>query len=110
MAFDDATGGIDRRQYHAAQSPWGNDFGDHSPRQLLAALATARERAEVDEAAQTRYQERRDRISADATRSRAAPIEARLRREKLEQAAAGGGFGAQIAQALLKGKNRDRKR
>lgn len=108
MAFDDSTGGIDRRAYHSPHQSWGTDFGDHSPKELLKALAVSRERAEVDRLAQVKYQERRARIAADATRSRSAPIEARLRREQEEKDAAN--VGSVMAQAFTKARNRDKKR
>jgi hypothetical protein len=85
MAFDDSTSGLDRHMHHTLEPIWGNDWGDGKPRRLFAAARIARERAEVDFEAHQKYLARRARIAADATRSRAAPIEAAIRKEIRDQ-------------------------
>lgn len=108
MAFDDSTGAIDRVCHHHPESTWGNDWGDHSPQRLLAALRVDQERHDVDQLAREKYLARRARIAADATRSRAAPVEEKLRREQGRKER--GAFGAILAQAFAKAKGRDKKR
>lgn len=85
MAFDDSTGGADRLRYRSNAGQYGNDWGDHSAQSLFGALYTDHERAEVDSQKRAEYLARRARISADATRSRAAPIEAEIRKERIAQ-------------------------
>lgn len=85
MAFDDSTGGLDRFVHHHPEPIWGNDWGDGKPRRLFAAARIAQERDQVDSEARQKYLDRRARIAADATRSRAAPIEAAIRKELRER-------------------------
>lgn len=107
MAFDDSTGGLDRRMHHTLEPVWGNDWGDGKPRRLFAAARTAVERAEVDFQARQEYLARRARIAADATRSRSAPVEAAIRKEMRERSKTT--MGAAMNRALDKAE-RDRKR
>lgn len=85
MAFDDSTGGLDRRAYHAPEPIWGDDWGDRKPRRVFEAARTFLERDEVDSIARQKYLARRAEIAADATRSRAAPVEEKIRQEILAQ-------------------------
>jgi hypothetical protein len=108
MAFDDSTGGLDRHLAHTSEPLWGDDWGDRSPRSLFSAARVAPEREQVDAQAQAEYLERRARIAADATRSRSAPVEARLRAEQARSKT--GSFGAVLAQAFAKERQRGKKR
>lgn len=85
MSFDNSTGGIDRLQFRNQQGLYGNDFGDGKPKRLFEASRTSKERDEVDSEAHQKYLARRAKIAADATRSRSAPVEAKIREEKLAQ-------------------------
>ena len=104
MAFDDSTGGIDRARHHNPEPVWGDDWGDRSPESLFEASRIAQERQEVDQLAREAYQRRLLARQADATRSRAAPIEAQLRREKARKER--GTFGQVLAQAFARDKRR----
>lgn len=75
---------------------------------LWEASLIAQERTQVDRLARQRYLSRRARIAADATRSRSAPIEARLKAEQAKKER--GSLGAILAQAMTKAHQRDKKR
>jgi len=107
MAFDDSTGGLDRRFHHTPEPIWGNDWGDGKPRRLFAAARIAQERVEVDLAAHQKYLARRARIAADATRSRAAPIEVAIRKELRERSKTAMGAAMNLA---LEKVERDKRR
>jgi hypothetical protein len=86
MSFDDSTGGIDRRHYHNShEAIYGNDFGDGKPKRLFDASRTCEERREVDSEKRAEYLARRARIAADATRSRSAPVEAKIQADRIAQ-------------------------
>ena len=85
MAFDDSTGGADRRRYRSNAEQYGNDWGDHSAKSLFGALYTEHERSGVDSEKQAEYLARRARISADATRRRSAPVEEKIKAERIAQ-------------------------
>lgn len=108
MAFDDTTGGLDRARHHSPEPVWGDDWGDRHPRRMFDACRVSQERQEVDQIAREKYLARRARIAADATRSRAAPVEAALRREQASKER--GTFGAVLAKAFAKDKARAKKR
>lgn len=86
MAYDDSTGGLDRRFFHAPEPIWGNDFGDHKPRRLADAARVCLERAQVDAQADEIIRARWEKIAADATRRRSASIEAKIERDLLRNA------------------------
>lgn len=86
MAYDDSKGGIDRAHYASTTGIWGDAWGDRSIPCLWDSLDTNRQRAELDHRASLAYQKRRAEIAADATRSRSAPIEAKIRAEQLKNA------------------------
>lgn len=85
MAFDDSTGGADRLHYRANAGQYGNDWGDHSAQSLFGALYASHERAEVDSQKRAEYLARRARIAADATRRRSAPVEEKIKAERIAQ-------------------------
>lgn len=85
MSFDDSTGGSDRLRYRNQEAFYGNDFGDGSAKSLFAASRICGERREVDSEAHQKYLARRAKIAADATRSRSAPVEAKIKAEKIAQ-------------------------
>lgn len=105
MAFDSAHLDWATHKHHTGgDAVYGDDWGDGSPRCLFRALGVQRERAEVDAEAHARYLARRAEIAADATRSRSAPVEAQIARERAERS------NTAIAQAMRKAKARNKKR
>lgn len=104
MAFDDSTGGLDRYVHHTIEPLWGNDWGDGKPRRVFEAARVSVERAEVDFEARQEYLARRARIAADATRRRSAPVEAKIKAERIAQSKTA--MGAAMRAALDK---RDRR-
>lgn len=87
MAFDDSSGGQDRRFFHhAPETIWGDDFGDRKPRRLADAARVCLERAQVDAQADEKIRARWEKIAADATRRRSAAIEAKIERDLLRNA------------------------
>ncbi|MFZ3185572.1 MAG: hypothetical protein WA173_15680 [Pseudomonas sp.] len=74
----------------------GSDYPERAELVLIAHLA------------HQRYLARRARIAADATRSRSAPIEARLKAEQAKKER--GSLGAILAQAMTNAHQRDKKR
>lgn len=85
MAFDDRTGASERLFYRANADQYGNDWGDHSAQSLFGALYTEHERATVDSEKRAEYLARRARIAADATRRRSAPVEAKIKADRIAQ-------------------------
>lgn len=85
MSFDDSTGGSDRLRYRNQQAFYGNDFDDGSTKALFAASRICEERAGVDSEKRAEYLARRARISEDATRRRSAPVEAKIKAERIAQ-------------------------
>jgi hypothetical protein len=108
MAFDDSTGALDRAHYARPDGLWGNDLGDYSAESVFEFLRIREERAEadfrVDEPQRLKYQERLARRQADATRSRAKPVEERIARERAEKSR--GTFGHLLAKAFARDKKR----
>lgn len=105
MSFDNSTGGIDRLQYRNQEGLYGNDFGDGKPKRLFEASRTSEERREVDSAAHQKYLARRAKIAADATRSRSAPVEAKIREDNLARSKTS--MGAAFREAYARKRDRE---
>lgn len=87
MSFDDSKGALDRAHYSSTVGIWGDSQGDRSIQSLWESQLASREFSKVEAADQAAWRARQARkvaqLEADAQRSRAKPVEDRIKAERL---------------------------
>lgn len=109
MAFDDSTGAIDRAHYASTVGIWGDCMGDRSVLSLWESMKNSREcsrQSQEDHAAWLARQARKAaRLDADAKRRRSAPVEAKIKADRLKNAKTS--MGAAFRDAYARQQDRD---